>query len=141
MKRPAIKKGIFSLTVESDFSAAHALRHYDGPCENMHGHNFFVEVTVEGETLLPDTEILLDFKELKYLLGNVLSKLDHKVLNDVGYFKSHNPSSENLARFIYWELGKLLENHQVSLVCVTVSENKGKKATYREIVCDSSSSE
>ncbi|WP_034643678.1 6-pyruvoyl trahydropterin synthase family protein [Desulfovibrio inopinatus] len=141
MKRPAIKKGIFTLTVESDFSAGHALRNYEGACESMHGHNFLVEATVEGETLQPDTEILLDFKELKFVLGNVLSKLDHKVLNDVGYFRSHNPSSENLARFIYWELGKLLDNHPVSLVSVSVSENKGKKATYREIVCDSSSNE
>ena len=69
------------LTVRDEFSAGHALRHYQGKCENLHGHNFGVELCVEGRDLTPDTELLLDFKILKTALKDVLRELDHRVLN------------------------------------------------------------
>ena len=92
------------LTVRSDFSAAHALRHYQGKCESPHGHNFNVEVVVEGEKLSEDTELLMDFKEIKAMLKVVLEQLDHKDLNLTPMFSVKNPSSENIAAWIYKEL-------------------------------------
>lgn len=122
---------VYRLTVTSDFSAAHQLRHYQGKCERMHGHNFGVEAVVQGSSLRPDTGILMDFKELKRLLNQVLESLDHRLLNDVRFFADQNPSSENLARYVYTELAPRLPQG-VSLVEVTVSEKDSSRATYRE---------
>lgn len=130
-------KGIWRLTVRSDFAAAHALRNYCGKCENMHGHNFAVEAVVEGQTLTTDTEIVLDFKVLKQELKAVLELLDHKMLNEVPPFDTQNPSSENLARFIYRHLAQRLADHEtangVRVHAVTVSEKAAQSATYMEM--------
>ena len=122
---------IYRLTVTSDFSSAHQLRNYGGKCERMHGHNFGVEVSVEGSTLLPGTDILMDFKELKRLLNEVLETLDHRLLNEVPFFADCNPSSENLARYVFTGLAPGLPRG-VALVEVSVSEKDSSKATYRE---------
>ena len=126
-------KPIWRLRVRDDFSSAHALRHYQGKCENIHGHNFSVEACVEGDTLTPDTEMLLDFKIIKTELKAVLSLLDHKNLNDTPPFDAQNPSSENLARFIYQELSQRLAPHGVRMHEDTVSEKAAQSATYCEI--------
>ncbi len=123
---------IWRLTVRSEFAAAHALRHYQGKCENCHGHNFSVEVCVEGDKLTPDTEMLLDFKIIKQKLKAVLDLLDHKNLNDTPPFDVKNPSSENLAQFIYQELGKRLAQHGVRMHEVTVAEKAAQSASYCE---------
>ena len=133
--RIAPRKGVFRLRVKCEFSAAHALRNYQGPCEKLHGHNFTVEVEVKGERLSHDTEILMDFKQLKSLLNSVLVQFDHQNLNEVSYFRRRNPSSENLARYIYWELGKLLGDSPVSLESVSVGEKDSSLATYCEETC------
>jgi 6-pyruvoyltetrahydropterin/6-carboxytetrahydropterin synthase len=125
-------KSVWRLKVRDDFSAAHALRHYQGKCENTHGHNFSVEACVEGDKLTLDTELLLDFKIIKMELKAVLSLLDHKDLNSTPPFDVQNPSSENLARFIYQELGKRLLAHGVRMHEVTVSEKTAQSATYCE---------
>ena len=127
------KQPIWRLRVREDFSSAHALRHYQGKCENIHGHNFSVEVCVEGDKLAPDTEMLLDFKIIKQELKAVLSLLDHKNLNDTPPFDAQNPSSENLARFIYQELAGRLAPHGVRMHAVTVSEKAAQSAAYCEI--------
>ena len=129
----SIGKPTWRLRVRDDFSSAHALRHYLGKCENMHGHNFSVEACVEGDKLTPDTEMLLDFKIIKTELKAVLSLLDHKNLNATPPFDAQNPSSENLARFIYQELGARLAPHGVRMFEVTVSEKAAQAATYCEI--------
>lgn len=126
------KKGVYQLTVTDDFAAAHSLRNYGGACENLHGHNFAVEVSVRGEKLDPDVEILMDFKELKARLKEVLSSLDHACLNDLPWFQEKNPSSENLARHIFHELKKRLAGAPVSLYSVSVSEKASSKAMYFE---------
>ena len=126
-------KPTWRLRVRDDFSSAHALRHYQGKCENLHGHNFSVEVCVEGDRLAPDTEMLLDFKIIKTELKAVLSLLDHKNLNATPPFDAQNPSSENLARFIYQELARRLAPHGVRMHEVTVSEKAAQAATYCEI--------
>lgn len=130
---------LWRLTVRDEFSAGHALRHYEGKCERLHGHNFAVALTVEGECLEPDTEILLDFKLLKQLLKTALEELDHRILNDVVPFDRQNPSSENLSRHIWRQTARLLEAHPnprmraVRLYSVSVSEKDAQTATYLEL--------
>ena len=123
--------GKWRLTITQDFSASHQLRNYCGKCENMHGHNFGVEVVVEGDTLDEKVQYLMDFKELKQRTKDVLERLDHKHLNEVECFREINPSSENLAMFIYRNLkGTMPEG--IVLVEVSVSEKGSSKATYWE---------
>ena len=71
------RKKCWRLTVRDEFCSAHALRHYEGKCEHLHGHNFGVELTVQGEELLPDTELLLDFKVLRQVLKETLDTLGY----------------------------------------------------------------
>lgn len=128
-----MSKSIWRLAVRSEFSAGHALRHYEGKCENPHGHNFAVEAVVEGDALTPDTELLLDFKVLKTELNAVLEELDHRTLNDTPPFDAHNPSSENLARHIWRNMAKRLSPWPVRMHAVTVSEKSAQSATYMEL--------
>lgn len=127
------KRGIWRLTVTEGFCASHCLRGYEGPCENLHGHNFGVEVVVEGERLDPKVEYLLDFKVLRGKLREILAGLDHRHLNELEAFALENPSSENLARHIYRRLEKALEGEAARLVSVAVSEKEASKATYMEL--------
>lgn len=122
----------FRLTVTDQFSASHQLRNLRGKCEALHGHNFGVEVEVEGDALDERAEILVDFHDLKLLLREVLDQFEHRHLNDVPFFASRNPSSENLALFVYKEMHKRLPA-QVRLVSASVSERECSKATYSEV--------
>lgn len=127
-----MKKSVWYLTVREEFSAAHALRHYQGKCENMHGHNYGAELTVRGEKLSSDTELALDFSEMKKLFREVLKELDHRILNETPPFDVMNPSSENLARYIWKQLEPCFAESPVELYSVTVSEKAAQSATYRE---------
>lgn len=120
------------LTVRGEFSAAHALRHYQGKCENTHGHNFSVEAVVRGENLQEGTEFLVDFSLLKLRLKDVLETLDHKDLNQTPPFDRQNPSSENISRHIFQSLAPLVEPYGVRLDSVTVGEKSAQRATYCE---------
>jgi 6-pyruvoyltetrahydropterin/6-carboxytetrahydropterin synthase len=130
---------LWRLAVRDEFSAAHALRGYGGRCEGLHGHNFAVELTVEGRTLAADTALLLDFCVLKSLLKDILTGLDHRVLNETPPFDALNPSSENLARHIWRAAADRLAAHPdpraaaVRLHSVTVSEKDAQSATYMEL--------
>ena len=126
------RKGRWRLTVTEEFCASHCLRGYEGPCENLHGHNFGVEAVVEGERLDPKVEYLVDFKVLRGRLRRILGELDHRHLNDLPAFALENPSSENLARHIYRRLEAALADEPVRLVSVSVSEKDASKATYME---------
>lgn len=119
---------IYRLTVKSHFSSAHQLRHYQGACENLHGHNFQVAIVVQGTELSQDTNILLDFKELKSKLKEITDYLDHKNLNQLDPFLKKNPSSENLAHFIFTELEKKIPPG-IQVHRVSVSENENSMAT------------
>lgn len=127
------KRGIWRLTVTEGFSASHCLRGYEGPCENLHGHNFGVEAVVEGERLDPKIEYLIDFKALRGMIREILAEFDHHHLNDVPAFTVENPSSENLARYIYKKLEQALAGKPVTLVSVSVLEKPASKATYMEV--------
>jgi len=126
------KRGIWRLTVTEGFCASHCLRGYEGPCENLHGHNFGVEAVVEGERLDPKIEYLIDFKKLRGMVREILGELDHRHLNDVPAFTVENPSSENLARYIYKKLEQALTGQPVRLVSVSVLEKPASRATYLE---------
>lgn len=92
--------GTYKLTVRSDFAAAHRLRGYEGDCENLHGHNWKVEATVESETL-DACGMAVDFRTIKAALLTLLDRYDHRFLNEVPPFDTINPSSENLARILF----------------------------------------
>jgi 6-pyruvoyltetrahydropterin/6-carboxytetrahydropterin synthase len=91
-----------------------------------------VEAVVEGDSLAPDTELLLDFSLLKKDLEAVLETLDHKDLNITPPFDRINPSSENLARHIFRALAPLVAARGVRLHSLTVGEKATQSATYFE---------
>ncbi len=123
---------MFKLKVEDHFSSAHYLRNYGGSCENLHGHNWKVELVVEGFKLNP-SDILIDFKILKKFLKDVLSELDHKLLNDLPYFQNTNPSSERIAEYIFKKMKEKLSDYpDVKVKEVTVYETEKASATYCE---------
>ena len=118
---------MYSLRVEATFSSAHNLRGYKGKCEDLHGHNWRVELVVKSEKL-NNIGIVVDFKDLKKKLKASLEEMDHKYLNKISYFKKVNPTSENIAKYIYKKLIR-----QVPLLeSVTVWENSTSCATYEE---------
>lgn len=135
---------MFSIKVEGNFSSAHNLRGYKGKCEELHGHNWKIEVVVNKDKL-DKTGMVLDFKYLKSELNKVLEKLDHKYLNNLPYFKKINPArkkiggkrkrsdgvnptSENIAKYIY----DILKLRVAGLKSVTVWENNVSSCTYEE---------
>ena len=123
---------MYRLKVKDYFSSAHYLRNYQGACENLHGHNWMVELVVEGEKL-NEIEILIDFKELKNTLKEVLSELDHRLINELPYFQKRNPSSENIAKFIFERVKEKLRCYpHVKVKEVTVFETEKASATYSE---------
>ncbi len=121
---------MYYLQVEEDFASAHQLRGYKGRCENLHGHNWRVLVKVKG-TELDATGMLLDFGDLKKLLREVLSGLDHVFLNELPPFDRVNPTSENLAAFLFRTLAERLPAG-VRMHAVTVWESARSAATYTE---------
>ena len=125
-------RGIWRLTVADHFSSAHQLRHYQGKCESLHGHNFTVQVQVQGRELDPKLGIVMDFQELKTLLKEVLAGLDHRNLNELPEFVEINPSSEHLARYIFQRLAALLPGSGVTMHAVSVAEGPNTIATYSE---------
>ncbi len=116
------------LQVEDDFASAHQLREYQGKCENLHGHNWRVRLKIKGARL-DATGMLLDFGVLKKLLKECLDRLDHKFLNDTPPFDRVNPTSENLAKYLFDEMNKVLPAGVV-VHEVTVWESEKCAATY-----------
>ena len=125
---------MFEVSVEHTFAAGHALRNYKGKCENVHGHNYRVQVLVRGEKL-DQTGMLADFVDLKRLLRAISEPLDHVFLNDMEPFTTVNPSSENLAVYIYEKmrdgLTQVTGHESVEVAEVKVWETEIQSATYR----------
>jgi 6-pyruvoyltetrahydropterin/6-carboxytetrahydropterin synthase len=122
---------MFTVHISTHFSSAHFLRNYKGKCENLHGHNWKVEVRV----LRPDLDSLgmvIDFGELKAMAKAVLQDLDHHNLNDIEYFSEHNPSSEEIARYIYRRLAGQVRQRGCTLKEVRVWETGNSCAVYQE---------
>ena len=123
--------GVFEVYVKACFSAAHSLRGYTGDCARTHGHNWAVEVFVRCKEL-DEIGIGVDFKDIKEAVKDVLQGLDHFNLNDLQTFKKVNPTSENIARFLYRQLGQKLNSSTVEVSKVKVSETPGAGACYWE---------
>ena len=122
---------MFEVSVEHTFAAGHALRNYRGKCENVHGHNYRVQITLRGEKLDP-VGMLVDFTELKRVLRGISEQLDHVFINDVEPFTVLNPTAENMAWFFHEELVKTLKlENPVEVAEVKVWETDIQSATYR----------
>jgi len=120
---------MYELMVNSRFSAAHNLRNCGGKCESLHGHNWRVEVFVRAETL-GRGGMVLDFRILREEIEKVLEALDHHYLNDLPYFQKEEPSSENIARYIYEALEERLRPYGQRPHKVTAWESEGAGAAY-----------
>ncbi|MFH1665306.1 MAG: 6-carboxytetrahydropterin synthase QueD [Candidatus Omnitrophota bacterium] len=120
---------MYTVKVQSVFSSAHNLRGYTGKCEELHGHNWRVEV-VARSTELDETGMVVDFKKLKGALKEVITVLDHKHLNGLEPFKEINPTSENIAGHIYKSMS--MKDPELDIKEVTVWETDSSSATYSE---------
>jgi 6-pyruvoyltetrahydropterin/6-carboxytetrahydropterin synthase len=121
---------MFYLKIEKHFAAAHNLINYCGKCEELHGHNWKIEVVVRGDSL-DKAGMLLDFKILKDYLHEILEKLDHKYLNELEAFKKLSPSSEYIAKYIYEEFEEKLSSTDVEIYEVSAWESSNSCAIYR----------
>jgi len=125
---------MYEVNVEADFSSGHYLRNYHGRCENPHGHNYKVCVTLAGETL-DDAGLLLDFKLLKQVMRPVIDRIDHRMLNELEPFTTLNPSAENIARYFFEQTNQQLAgmtNGRVRVKNCTIWETDTTSATYYE---------
>ncbi|HTV08648.1 MAG TPA: 6-carboxytetrahydropterin synthase QueD [Candidatus Aquilonibacter sp.] len=125
---------MFEITVQANFSSGHFLRDYYGKCENPHGHNYRVLVTLAGEELEPNG-LLLDFKVLKQVLRPTVQYLDHNMINNLEPFTTVNPSAENLAKYFFERTAGELERMTSGRVRVkdcTIWETDTSFARYYE---------
>ena len=125
---------MFQVSVEDTFSSGHALRGYKGKCENVHGHNYRVMVTIQGEQL-DATGLLVDFVDIKRLMGGAIDYLDHRFINDLAPFDEINPSAENIAKYFYDQTNRQLDGMTQGRVRVkdcTIWETDTTTATYYE---------
>ncbi len=121
---------MFELKIVAHFAAAHQLKMVAEKCENLHGHNWKIEVCVNGKTLNP-AGVLIDFGELKQYLAEVIARLDHKFLNELDDFHDNfPPSSENIARHIAEALQAKIKEPGVKVASVTAWESEKACATY-----------
>ena len=128
------KEPMFEVTVEDTFAAGHYLRNYKGKCENPHGHNYKIRVTLAGAEL-DKAGLLLDFKDLREVMKHVIERLDHRMINEIEPFTVINPSAENLAKYFYDESNARLQSvtsGRVRVKDVTVFETDTTTAKYSE---------
>ena len=121
---------MYELDITREFSAAHMLKGYDGLCSNLHGHNWTVQVFIQA-VKLDDIGIAADFTVIKRVLTEVLSRFDHKYLNELPEFQGINPTSENIARIIFEMLAPAVAKPGIALDRVRVCESQTSGATYR----------
>ena len=120
---------MYEVTIIKSFSAAHALKEIGGNCEELHGHNFTVEVSIASSELTTDG-ILIDFRILKKWTDDILVELDHKYLNDIKHFENINASSELVAKFIYNRISEEAHHRQLEVSHVSVWESEDTKVSY-----------
>ncbi|QCQ22420.1 6-carboxytetrahydropterin synthase QueD [Desulfoglaeba alkanexedens] len=121
----------FEVYVETHFSAAHRLKGYPGDCARLHGHNWMVEVTVRC-TQLDALGIGIDFRDVRTALKEAVADLDHQDLGEIPAFRAQNPTSENIARYLYRELSSKLDDASRRVSKVKVCETPGAGALYWE---------
>jgi 6-pyruvoyltetrahydropterin/6-carboxytetrahydropterin synthase len=122
---------MYEVTVTTSISASHRLKGYMGKCENLHGHNYRIEVTV-GRNSLDEVGLAVDFSVVKKQLKLVAERFDHTDLNQTEEFRHKNPSSENIAKLVYDVLKTSLEDRELKVMRVRVHETEGSFVTYYE---------
>jgi 6-pyruvoyltetrahydropterin/6-carboxytetrahydropterin synthase len=120
---------MYRLMIKTSFAAAHNLINYQGDCENLHGHNWRVEVIVAAKEL-DKAGLGIDFKILKKQTNSLLDELDHKYLNDLTPFKKDSPSSENISRYLFERLSETLNNQNITVEKINVWESENACASY-----------
>lgn len=120
---------MYNLTIETEFAAAHRIKEAGGKCENLHGHTWKVQVTLQGKKL-DERGILIDFREVKEIVKKSLDKLDHQYLNEV--LKNIEPTTENIAKYLFEKLEKELNLERVKLSKVKVGESDKTWVSYSE---------
>lgn len=120
---------MYEIKILTDFSAAHQLREFRGKCENLHGHNWKVEVVLRGNKL-DESGVLVDFGEVKKVTRELLTEVDHHFLNDISYFRDQNPSSENIARYLFERLAAKLNTEDHWVYSVSAWESADACATF-----------
>jgi 6-pyruvoyltetrahydropterin/6-carboxytetrahydropterin synthase len=121
---------MFEISVDYTFAAGHALRNYKGKCENVHGHNYKLRVTIEGREL-NSTGLLIDFIDVRDAIKRLVERLDHQFLNDLPPFDTLNPSAENIAKYFCDSLKPQIQDQGLRVQGVTVWETDTTSATYR----------
>ena len=121
---------MYEVTIIKSFSAAHVLAQVGGKCEELHGHNFKVELSV-GAPELNQSGLLIDFRLVKKWLGELLEEIDHKHLNEIPFFAGLNPSAENVARYLSEKIAPLAEQEGVMVTRVKVWESENAYVTYK----------
>jgi len=120
---------MYELKVVTQFAAAHRLENFYGKCESLHGHNWKVEIFIAADSL-DDAGLVLDFGKIKSQAHQVLDRIDHTYLNELPAFAHVNPSSENLARYLFDELSATLNDNRVRISRVAVWESDTTSAAY-----------
>lgn len=121
----------YTLKILTDFASAHTLRNYPGACARMHGHNWKVELEIVASQL-NDIGIAIDFKQMKKAANEVCDRLDHQYLNDIAPFDKINPTAENIAAWLYGEIGRLINSDTVKVQAVTLWETERACVRYTE---------
>jgi len=120
---------MYEIKIVTSFSAAHRLENFYGKCESLHGHNWKVEVFLVGDKL-DEAGLLQDFGAVKARTRELLEEIDHKYLNELPAFSQQNPSSENLARYLFQRLAAVLDRDGVKVNRVSVWESDASCASY-----------
>jgi 6-pyruvoyltetrahydropterin/6-carboxytetrahydropterin synthase len=123
--------GFYEVMIERNFSSAHQLRGYRGKCENLHGHNYKIEIYARGREL-DNIGLLVDFGDLKQAADEIVNYLDHRNINELAPFdRELNPSAENLARFILEQVAARVGDNRVQIYKVRCFETPTSVATYQ----------
>jgi len=123
--------GQFEVMIERNFSSAHQLRGYRGKCENLHGHNYKIEIYARGREL-NNIGLLVDFVDLKAAADEIVRYLDHRNINELPPFDEElNPSAENLARYILERVAAQVGDERVEVYKVRCFETPTSVATYQ----------
>jgi 6-pyruvoyltetrahydropterin/6-carboxytetrahydropterin synthase len=120
---------MYELIIRRNFAAAHSLRGYHGQCESLHGHNWKVEVFVVANEL-DEIGLAVDFRVLKDKTDEILKNLDHQHLNELPYFRDLNPSSENIAKYIFDQLSRALNDERIKVAKVSTWESEDSCSSY-----------
>ena len=122
---------MFKLIVKKEFSSAHILHGHPGNCKRMHGHNWLVEAEVEGDNT-NEIGMVIDFKDIKNNLKEIISMLDHQFLNDLEPFINENPTAENISKYIYKELSNNINTDTIKVSKIKLWETNNSAVTYTE---------